>query len=86
MGIHMLLSESLAQLAQLAADRAASSVGLEARCGAANFRWEAAASDARATEYNTYVGAATEHRAWQAEHKGYLSSFVQVPKDSMPLS
>ena len=78
MGIHMLLSESLAQLS---ADRAASSVGLEARCGAANFRWEAAVSDARATEYNTYVGAATEHRAWQAEHKGYLSSFVQVPKD-----
>ena len=74
----MLLSKSLAQLAT---HRAASSVGLDAQCGAANFRWEAAVSDGRATEYSTYVGDVTAHPTWQAEHKGYLSSFVQVPKD-----
>lgn len=68
-------------LASLAADTAATQTSTSARCEAANFRWEPAVSNGRATEYNTYVGDQVTHGDWQAEHKGYLSAFVQVPKD-----
>ena len=68
-------------LTHLASDAAASEFSMVARCEAANFRWEPAVSAARATEYNTYVGEVTAHRDWKAEHKGYVSSFVHVPKD-----
>lgn len=68
-------------LQHLARDVTASPAGSLARCEAANFRWEAAVSAARATEYGAYVDAITTHSDWRAEHKGYLSSFVQVPKD-----
>lgn len=51
------------------------------RCAAANFRWEHAVSDGRATEYNAYVGDVATHKDWKAEHKGYLGSFVHVAKD-----
>lgn len=68
-------------LTLLASDAVASSSGAAARCAAANFRWEQAVSDARADEYNTYVGDVTKHEDWKAEHKGYVSSFVHVAKD-----
>jgi hypothetical protein len=68
-------------LSHLASDAVASEFGTVARCEAANFRWEPAVSDARATEYKTYVGEVTAHRDWKAEHKDYVSSFVYVPKD-----
>ena len=68
-------------LARLGSDAAASTVGVGARCEAANFRWEPAVSNSRAAEYNTYVGDLVTYDDWQVEHKGYLSSFVQVPKD-----
>lgn len=68
-------------LQQLCNDTHASLAGVLARCEAANFRWEPAVSDARATEYGVYVGDAPNHGEWKAEHKDYLSSFVQVPKD-----
>lgn len=68
-------------LARLASDAAASTVGVVARCEAANFRWEAAISNERASEYSNYAGEVATHRDWQAEHKGYLGTFVQVPKD-----
>ncbi len=51
------------------------------RCAVANFRWEQAVSDARADEYNTYVGDVIKHDDWKAEHKGYVGSFVHVAKD-----
>lgn len=68
-------------LSRLTSDAAASEFGTVVRCEAANFRWAPTVSDARATEYNTYVGEVTAHRDWKAEHKGYVSSFVHVPKD-----
>ena len=75
---HMRLS---AALAQLSTDVAASSVGKVARCEAANFRWERAVSDGRAAEYGNAVDEVNSHRDWRAEHKGYLDTCVQVPKD-----
>lgn len=68
-------------LEQLASDTVASSAGTAARCAAANFRWERAVSDARALEYGAYVGEVANHKDWKGEHKGYLGSFVHVPKD-----
>lgn len=68
-------------LQHLASDTVASPAGATARCAAANFRWEQAVSDARADEYNAYVGEITTHKDWKAEHKGYLASFVHVPND-----
>lgn len=68
-------------LADLASDTVASQSGLAARCEAANFRWEPAVSDKRALEYSAYVDSVATHKDWQAEHKGYVSSFVQVAKD-----
>lgn len=68
-------------LHRLASDTVASPVGAAIRCVAANFRWEHAVSDGRAAEYNAYVGDVAAHKDWKAEHKGYLSSFVHVPKD-----
>jgi hypothetical protein len=68
-------------LQQLASDAVASPAGEAARCIAANFRWECAVSNARAEDYNEYVGDVATHKDWKAEHKGYLGSFVQVPKD-----
>jgi len=70
-----------APLNQLASDAVASSSGAAARCAAANFRWEQAVSDARADEYNRYVGDVSKHEDWKAEHKGYVGSFVHVAKD-----
>lgn len=66
---------------QLASDAFASSEGEGIRCVAANFRWEQAVSDERTAEYSAYIGNVATHRAWKAEHKGYLESFVQIPKD-----
>jgi hypothetical protein len=68
-------------LHQLASDAAASPAGEAVRCAAANFRWDRAISDGRAAEYSTYVGDVATHQDWKAEHKGYLGSFVHVPKD-----
>lgn len=68
-------------LHHLSSDVTASATGLLARCEAANFRWESAVSAARSAEYNVYIGDIATHRDWQSEHKGYLGSFVQVPKD-----
>ena len=68
-------------LQQFASDALATPAGATVRCAAANFRWEHSVSDERATEYNTYVGDAPTHKEWIAEHKGYLGSFVHVPKD-----
>jgi len=68
-------------LQSLASDAIASTAGAAARCAAANFRWEHAVSEGRATEYNAYVGGVTTHKDWKAEHKGYLGSFVHVAKD-----
>ena len=65
----------------LASDVVATPSGTAIRCAAANFRWERAISDARATEYSAYVGAVATHKDWKAEHKGYLGSFVHVAKD-----
>lgn len=69
------------QLTNLAQDMIAKQSGIAARCEAANFRWEPAISNDRATEYGDYVDTVTLHSDWRAEHKGYLGSFVQVPKD-----
>ena len=66
---------------QLASDAVASPAGAAIRCAAANFRWEHAVSEGRATEYNACVGDVATHKDWKAEHKGYLGSFVHVPKD-----
>lgn len=68
-------------LTLLASDAVASSSGAAARCAAANFRWEQAVSDARAEDYNAYVGDVSKHDDWKAEHKGYVGSFVYVAKD-----
>lgn len=68
-------------LNQLASDAVASTSGAVSRCAAANFRWEQAVSDARADEYNVYVGDVTKHKDWKAEHKDYVGSFVHVAKD-----
>jgi hypothetical protein len=68
-------------IAHLAADTAAALAGTSARSEAANFRWEPAVSGARATEYGAYIDAVATHNDWRAEHKSYLGSFVQVPKD-----
>lgn len=68
-------------LQSLASDAVASPTGAAMRCVAANFRWERAVADARATEYNAYVGDVATHKDWKAEHKGYLGSFVHVAKD-----
>ncbi len=68
-------------LHELASDAVASPAGTTARCTAGNFRWERAVADERAAEYNAYVGEVSSHKDWKAEHKGYVSSFVHVPKD-----
>ena len=68
-------------LHQLASDAIASPAGEAVRCAAANFRWERAVSEGRATEYNAYVGDVATHKDWKAEHKGYLGSYVHVPND-----
>lgn len=73
------------QITSLASDTIASQSGTAARCEAANFRWESAISDLRAAEYNAYVNGIGTHKDWRAEHKGYVSNFVQVAKD-MPRS
>lgn len=70
-----------ASLRDHASDTAASAAGTTARCEACNFRCEPAVTDERAEEYSVYVGDVGSHRDWKAEHKGYLSSFVHVPKD-----
>ncbi|MCB4366345.1 hypothetical protein KIH07_21630 [Hydrogenophaga taeniospiralis] len=69
------------QLVNLSRDTIASQSGIAARCEAANFRWEPAISDERAAEYSAYVEGVATHKDWKAEHKGYVSSFVQVAKD-----
>lgn len=74
----MHLSETLQHLAS---DPEASRQGIGARCEASNFRCEPAVADERAEEYAVYVGDASAHREWKAEHKGYLTSFVHVAKD-----
>lgn len=68
-------------LRSLAADAAASKAGTKARCEASNIRCEPAVTDARAEDYGAYVGDIGTHADWRAEHKGYLGSFVHVPKD-----
>lgn len=68
-------------LQTLAQDAVATPAGVAVRCAVANFRWELAVSDARAVEYNAYVGDAATHKEWKGEHKGYLTSFVHVAKD-----
>lgn len=68
-------------LHELASDAAASRSGDEARCEAANFRWECAVSAERAEEYAVYVGDVATHKDWKGEHKGYVESFLQVAKD-----
>lgn len=66
----------------LAADATARLSGPLARCETANFRWEEAVSDDRATQYNDYVGEVKTHAAWRAEHKGLVTTYTQVAKDS----
>ncbi len=73
------LSDSLRDLA---ADASAAKFGVATRCAAANFRWEPAVGSERVTRYCDHLGALSEHDEWRAEHKGYLSAFVHVPKDS----
>lgn len=68
-------------LRALATDSAASADGTGARCEACNFRCEPAVTHERADAYSAYVGDLGSRRDWKAEHKGYLSSFVHVPKD-----
>ena len=68
-------------LHHLASDAVASPEGAAIRCAAASFRWERATSDARAEEYNAYVGEVDTHKNWKGEHKGYLNSYVHVAKD-----
>lgn len=68
-------------LQSLAADTEASKAGTRARCEASNIRCEPAVTDERAEEYGAYVGDISSHGDWRAEHKGYLGSFVHVPKD-----
>jgi hypothetical protein len=68
-------------LSELANDTTAVKAGPAIRCAAANFRWEHAVLDVRASEYNAYVGEVDTYKDWKAEHKGYVGSFVQVPKD-----
>ena len=68
-------------LRSLASDSTATLEGADARCVAANFRWEQAVSSGRADEYNAYVDNVTNHKAWQAEHTGYVRSFIHVAKD-----
>ena len=68
-------------IAQLASDQVAVVTGIAARCEAANFRWDPAVSYGRATEYGSYAGDIQTHSNWRSEHKGYLSTYVQVPKD-----
>jgi len=68
-------------LQPLASDALASPMGAAIRCTASNFRWECMVSDERATEYNGYVGDVDTHKDWKAEHKSYLDSLVNVPKD-----
>lgn len=65
----------------LALDANLSPAGAAVRCAAANFRWEHAIAEERATEYNAYIGDVATHKDWKAEHKSYLGSFVHVPKD-----
>jgi hypothetical protein len=64
-----------------ATDAAAYDAGTAARCEACNFRCEPAVTDERAEEYSVYIGDVDSHQSWKAEHKGYLGSFVHVPKD-----
>jgi len=68
-------------LHQLASDAAATPAGTTVRCAAGNFRWELAVADERAAEYSAYVGDVSSHKDWKAEHKGYVGSFVHVPRD-----
>ena len=70
-----------AALAELTSDAAATLAGEAARCEAANFRWEPAVTDGRASEYGNSVDGITSHSDWRAEHKSYLDTYVQVPKD-----
>ncbi len=51
------------------------------RCVMANFRWESAVSPERADGYNNDIGAVATHKAWQAEHKSYLSASIHIAKD-----
>ena len=74
----MNLSDSLRSLAS---EAAAAPEGADARCVAANFRWEQAVSSGRADEYNAYVDDVTNRKSWRAEHTGYVRSFIQVVKD-----
>ena len=75
----MNLSDSLRDLS---ADASAAIAGVATRCAAANFRWEPAVGSERATRYCDHVGIQSAHDEWISEHKGYLSAFVHVPKDS----
>lgn len=68
-------------LRSLASDAAATPEGADARCVAANFRWEQAVSSGRADEYNAYANDVTNRKSWRAEHTGYVRSFIQVAKD-----
>lgn len=76
----MLCSSTLRLLANNASAKQA---GTLARCEAANFRWEQAVSEPRANEYGQYLelSATSTHVDWKAEHKAYLSDFVQIAKD-----
>lgn len=65
----------------LVSDAVLPPAGAAIRCVAANFRWERAVSEGRATEYNAYVGDVATHKDWKTEHTGYLGSFVHVAKD-----
>lgn len=70
-------------LERLASDAHASTIGLVARCEVANFRWEAAVSDQRASDYGNYAGEVATHLDWKTEHKSYLDTYVHISKDSL---
>lgn len=70
-----------ASLLDRATDSTAATAGNVARCEACNFRCEPAVLDERAEEYDVYVGDPGSHGDWRAEHRGYLTTFVQVAKD-----
>ena len=70
------------KLAHLSSDAQAAMAGVLARCEAANFRWEEGVSGARCQEYESFLDllSSSTHKDWQAEHKGYVREFVQVPQ------
>ena len=70
------------KLALLSSDAQATMSGVLARCEAANFRWEVGVSGARGQEYESFLELepSSAHKDWQAEHKGYVREFVQVPQ------